>query len=85
MDYRIVGTRNADYPDSRKGRIIRTNKMNTFTVGGTADILIGAGIAKLDSNLNISLSLIGVGVALKILVAFLNRAGVEVRSRVVEG
>ncbi len=48
-----------------------------LTVGDAGSILMGAGLAKLD-NLQIGLILIGVGVALKIVVAFLQKQGLPV-------
>jgi hypothetical protein len=50
---------------------------NNLTIGDAASVLIGAGLAKLDS-LTLALILIGVGVALKIAVAVLNKEGIEI-------
>lgn len=50
----------------------------TITVGDAGSLLIGAGLTKLDT-VNTALILIGVGVALKILVAYLNYRGIIVQ------
>ena len=43
-------------------------------------MLMGAGLTQITGNLNVALTLIGVGVALKVLVAVLNKQGIEVSS-----
>ncbi len=43
-----------------------------------ATALGGVGISQLTTNLNVSLILIGIAVALKVLVAVLNKVGVEI-------
>ena len=50
-----------------------------LSIGDAGSLLMGAGLAKLD-NLEIGLSLIGVGVLLKVLVAFLQKQGLEVKA-----
>lgn len=57
--------------------------MNTNTnlsIGDLASALGGAGLTLINSSLNTALILIGVAVALKILVAVLNKNGIEVSS-----
>lgn len=54
---------------------------NVLTIGDVSGMLLGAGLVKLNSELNIALLLIGVGVALKILVAVLNRNNIPVSSK----
>lgn len=51
---------------------------NTLTVGEAGAMLMGAGLTQITGSLNVALILIGVGVALKILVAVLNKQGIEV-------
>lgn len=46
-----------------------------------ASALGGAGLTMITSNLNVALTLIGVGVALKVLVAVLNKNDVPVSSQ----
>lgn len=58
-----------------------TNQTN-LSIGDLASALGGAGLTLINSNLNTALILIGVAVALKILVAVLNKNGIEVSSRV---
>lgn len=55
-------------------------KMNT-TILSTSDVagmLMGAGLVKLNDNLNVALILIGVGVGLKVLLAVLNKSGIVI-------
>lgn len=54
--------------------------MNQFTLSGTADVIIGAGIAKLN-DLKIAGILIGAGIVLKIIVALLQKNGVPISAR----
>ena len=51
-----------------------------LSIGDMASALGGAGLTMIQSNLNVALILIGVGVALKVLVAVLNRYSIEVSS-----
>jgi hypothetical protein len=53
---------------------------NNLTIGDAASVLIGAGLAKLDT-LNLALILIGVGVVLKVAVAVLNKEGIQVEDK----
>lgn len=54
---------------------MEVNTSLNLTIAGSA--LMGAGLAKLD-DLTVGLSLIGVGAALQILVAVLNKFGIPV-------
>lgn len=49
------------------------------TISGTGAMLMGAGVARLD-NIYIALTLIGVGVVLQIVVAYLQNKGLNVQS-----
>ena len=51
---------------------------NTLSIGDMASALGGAGLTMITSNLNVALILIGVGVALKVLVAVLNKYQIPV-------
>lgn len=51
----------------------------TLTIGDAGALLMGAGLAKLE-DLYIGLALIGTGVLLKVLVAFLQKRGLDVQS-----
>lgn len=51
-----------------------------WNISQTGSALIGAGLIKLD-DLNIGLTLLGVGVALQILVAILNRFDIPVSAK----
>ena len=53
---------------------------NVLSVGDMASALGGAGLTMITSNLNVALILIGVGVALKVLVAVLNRFDIPVNA-----
>lgn len=53
--------------------------MNNNTIAGTGSVLMGVGIAKLD-DVVIGLTLIGVGVILNILVAYLQQKGWNVQA-----
>lgn len=53
---------------------------NKYTIAGTGGILIGVGISKIDTNLTVGLGLVGVGVLLQILVAVLQKYGVNIQS-----
>ena len=53
---------------------------NTLSVGEAGAMLMGAGLTQITANLNVALTLIGVGVALKVLIAVLNKQGIEVSS-----
>ena len=53
--------------------------VNQNTISGTGAMLMGAGIAKLD-NLYVALTLILIGVALQIVVAYLQKKGLDVQS-----
>ncbi len=50
-----------------------------LNIGDAGSLLMGAGFAKLD-NLTIGLSLIAAGVLLKVLVAFLQKKGLDVKT-----
>ena len=50
-----------------------------LSIGDAGSLLMGAGLAKLD-DLMIGLSLIGAGVLLKIIVAFLKQKGLDVKT-----
>lgn len=52
--------------------------MNKLSIGDAGSLLMGAGLASLD-DLRIGLSLVGVGALLTIIVAFLQRQGLDVR------
>lgn len=56
--------------------------MNNQTIGGTGSALMGAGLVMIQNDLNTGLILIGVGVVLNILVAYLQKVGVAVQSQV---
>ena len=49
-----------------------------LSIGAMASALGGAGLTMIQSNLNVALILIGVGVALKVLVAVLNKYDIPV-------
>jgi len=51
-----------------------------FSIGDMASALGGAGITQITTNLDVALILIGTGVALKIVIAVLNKYGVVVSS-----
>ena len=52
---------------------------NQNTISGTGSALMGAGLVVISTNINTGLILIGVGVVLNILVAYLQSKGLEVR------
>lgn len=49
-----------------------------LSIGDMASALGGAGLTMITSNLNVALILIGAGVVLKVMVAFLNKYGISV-------
>lgn len=51
----------------------------TLTIGDAGALLLGAGLTKLD-DIVLALTLIGVGVGLKILVAYLQKSGIDVQA-----
>jgi len=53
--------------------------INQNTISGTGAMLMGAGIARLD-NIYIALTLVLVGVALQIIVAYLQNKGLNVQA-----
>jgi len=53
---------------------------NTLSIGDMASALGGAGLVTINSDLNVGLLLVGTAVALKVLVAYLNKKGIEVSS-----
>lgn len=53
---------------------------NSNTIGSTGGALMGAGIALIQNDLNTGLILIGVGVVLTVLVAYLQKKGLTVES-----
>jgi hypothetical protein len=58
------------------------NTNNVIGIGDVASGLFAVGLTKLnDPSLNTALILIGAGVVLKILVAFLNKGGIQVSSQ----
>lgn len=52
----------------------------TLSIGDMASALGGAGLTMINSSLNVALILIGTAVLLKVLVAYLNKNGLEVSS-----
>jgi hypothetical protein len=54
--------------------------MNNQTISGTGSALMGAGLVMVQNDLNTGLILIGVGVVLNVLVAYLNKKGLEVQA-----
>lgn len=54
------------------------NTQSNLSIGDMASALGGAGLTMITTNLNVALILIGIGVALKVLVAFLNKQGVDI-------
>lgn len=57
------------------------NPQNNLSVSDLASALGGAGLTMVNGNLNVALILIGAAVALKVLVAVLNRHGIEVSAQ----
>lgn len=53
---------------------------NNLSVSDAGSMLLGAGLTQLTTDLNTALMIIGVGVALKLLVAVLHKQGIEVSS-----
>ena len=53
---------------------------NNQTISGTGSALLGAGLIMLQNNLNTGLILIGVGTILNILVAVLQKSGLNVQA-----
>ena len=53
---------------------------NNQTISGTGSALMGAGLTLIQGDLNTGLMLIGIGVALNILVAVLNKYNIPVTS-----
>lgn len=53
---------------------------NSLTVNDAGSMLMGAGLTQINSDLNTALILLGTGVALKLLVAVLQKNGIEVSS-----
>lgn len=51
-----------------------------LTIGDAGSLLIGAGLTKLDDVI-VALALIGTGVVLKILLAYLQKAGLPVETK----
>ena len=51
----------------------------SLTVGDAGSLLMGAGLARLD-DLTVGLALVGAGVLLKIIVAFLQKQGIDVKA-----
>lgn len=56
------------------------NNTTNLSIGDLASALGGAGLTLLTSDLNVALILVGLAVFLKILVAVLNKYGIEVSS-----
>ena len=54
--------------------------MNNQTIAGTGSALMGAGLVMVQNDLNTGLILIAVGVVLNVLVAYLNKKGLEVQA-----
>ena len=54
---------------------------NQNTISSTGSALMGAGLVMIQNNLNTGLLLIGVGTLLNILVAYLQKKGLEVNSQ----
>lgn len=53
-----------------------------MSIGDLASALAGSGLTQITSNLMIALGLIAAAVVLKVLVAYLNKEGIEVTSHV---
>jgi HD-like signal output (HDOD) protein len=51
---------------------------SSLSIGDMASALGGAGLTQITTNLNVALMLIGAGVVLKIVVAFLNKYNIPV-------
>ncbi len=51
-----------------------------LSIGDMASALGGAGLTQITTNLNVALLLIGIGVALKVLVAVLNKYEIPISS-----
>jgi hypothetical protein len=56
-----------------------TNNTN-LTLGEAGSLLLGAGLLQIGSDVQVGLILVGVGAVLKILVAWLNKKGIEVQA-----
>ncbi len=54
------------------------NGIPLLTVGDAAGMLLGAGLIQVNSNLKVSLILIGAGVILKVLIAVLQKFNIPV-------
>jgi len=52
---------------------------NKYGIGEAGSMLIGAGLVKLDANLTLGLILVAAGTILKIVVAVLQKQGVDVQ------
>ena len=53
---------------------------NTLTLNESGSLLLGAGLVQVGTDVKIGLLLVGVGAVLKILVAVLDKYGIEVSS-----
>jgi len=56
------------------------NTTNNLSVSDAGSMILGAGLTQITTDLKVALMLVGVGVLLKILVALLNKKGIEVSS-----
>ncbi len=56
------------------------NPQNSLSISNLASGLGGAGLTQITTNLNVALILVGVAVLLQVLVAVLNKEGIEVSS-----
>jgi len=54
---------------------------NTITLNEAGSVLLGAGLVQIGTNLNLGLSLVGIGASLKVVIAILDKYGVEVGSK----
>lgn len=53
---------------------------NVLSVGDMASALGGAGLTQITTNLHVALILVGAGVALKVLVAILNKNNISIEA-----
>ena len=56
------------------------NNQTNLSIGDLASALGGAGLTMIQNNLNVALILIGAAVVLKVLVAYLQKSGVEINA-----
>lgn len=58
---------------------------NKLTIGSAGSALLGAGLVKISDNIQVGLALIGVGVLLIVLVAILQKVGLDVKTPAIPG